>query len=560
MRIKRVEIPGFGCLADTKFDLPEDRAVLVLADNEHGKSTLASAIVAGLCGFPKRRPADEPVKPSEVFRPWNTKDYSVSLLLDAGGRNLVVERDFAAGRFQVRDAATNKDVSADFKEDLADSLLGLPREDFRRIAVISGKDVHRFESSVGLKSRLEALVEGTDRSNAEAAIAAIGDARYTLDDRSLKVETAQSRLSQQIADRQAEISRLDAAIDGLRQEMQEIEQLRQRKEELDRRIEDLDREYDSARNREIKEQVIAAKQFTAAGAAIAVLGFLLAAAFAAAGFAKAASPAAAAAGGLFLAVIGAVGLALALRSSRQTETLRRQMDTHRQDRGSTILSARPSWTIDSERQEAIRERDFVVRRLMELEKQIGAVLHNYRDRYPELLEECDRMCAELRKVERYQSALEAASNAMREVLDVIRRRWAEALNGLASGILPHLNPDYDTLLFDSNLDFTIRHVPGGRVLQKNEIDAFLSTGAKDQVYLAVRLACAQALSAGEPVPVILDDPFAYFDDERFESSLKCVVEQISPKQQVIVLSCHRNRHERLADSDWFKNRVEVVRL
>ena len=42
----------------------------------------------------------------------------------------------------------------------------------------------------------------------------------------------------------------------------------------------------------------------------------------------------------------------------------------------------------------------------------------------------------------------------------------------------------------------------------------------------------------EPMPVILDDAFAFYDDKRLESVIKWLSRQ---KKQVIILSCHRGK-------------------
>ncbi len=560
MLISRVDIAGFGCLENVSFDIPDEKVMLVLADNEHGKSTLAAAIIAGLCGFPKRKAAEEPIKQSEVFRPWHSDSYSVNLLLDAGGRKLVVERNFAASSFQVRDAATNTDVSAEFCEDLAESLLALLRDDFRRIAVITGKDVHRFESSVRLKSQLAALVEGEEESDAEAAIAALEGARYTLGGSSLKIETALKRLDEQIEQLRASMAGLDSQIERLRPQAEELEDLQKREAELTDRLSALDREYEAARARETDEELRSAKNSAAAGTVLAVLGFALAAAFAAAGFLKSLHSVLAAVISAAMAAVGAAGAVLASGGGRRRAAILAHVGDLRSGVVSADAEARPSLAVDSDRQSVRLELGRTTDRIKALEREVGAALEKYRAEYPKFQEECAGLQAEKRKAERYQAAIGTASRVLREAVETVRRRWASALNGVVSDILPHLNPEYDNLLFDSSLDFTIRRVSDGRILQKAEIDSNLSTGAKDQVYLAVRLACAQALSANEAVPVILDDAFVYFDDERFESAMRCVAERISREQQVIILSCHKSRHERLKACDWFRENVELHHL
>ena len=77
-----------------------------------------------------------------------------------------------------------------------------------------------------------------------------------------------------------------------------------------------------------------------------------------------------------------------------------------------------------------------------------------------------------------------------------------------------------------------RHIPAER----------LSRGTIEQIYFSVRMAAAETLSE-EPVPVILDDVFAFYDDKRLESVLKWLSRQ---KKQVIIFTCHKREEEMLS--------------
>lgn len=67
----------------------------------------------------------------------------------------------------------------------------------------------------------------------------------------------------------------------------------------------------------------------------------------------------------------------------------------------------------------------------------------------------------------------------------------------------------------------------------------LSSGARDQLYLALRLAvCKVLLRDQEPAPLILDDPFITFDEERQRRAM-LVLEHISRERQVILLLSKR---------------------
>jgi uncharacterized protein YhaN len=74
-------------------------------------------------------------------------------------------------------------------------------------------------------------------------------------------------------------------------------------------------------------------------------------------------------------------------------------------------------------------------------------------------------------------------------------------------------------------------------------DDNLSQGAIDQVYLVIRFALLSVICKDKNPPLIFDDPFVTIDESR-NSSVKSVLEEISSKYQVILLTCHKEF------SDW----------
>ena len=68
----------------------------------------------------------------------------------------------------------------------------------------------------------------------------------------------------------------------------------------------------------------------------------------------------------------------------------------------------------------------------------------------------------------------------------------------------------------------------------------LSSGTRDQLYLALRLAvCKVLLDQGdETVPIVLDDPFVNYDDRRAACGMK-LLREIARERQVILLTCRR---------------------
>lgn len=72
----------------------------------------------------------------------------------------------------------------------------------------------------------------------------------------------------------------------------------------------------------------------------------------------------------------------------------------------------------------------------------------------------------------------------------------------------------------------------------------LSGGTIEQLYLSLRLSMAKEIS-NENMPIILDEAFAYYDDERLESTLKFLINNFK-ENQIILFTC-TNREKEVLD-------------
>lgn len=68
----------------------------------------------------------------------------------------------------------------------------------------------------------------------------------------------------------------------------------------------------------------------------------------------------------------------------------------------------------------------------------------------------------------------------------------------------------------------------------------LSKGALDQLYLSLRLALVRLLSDhGEAVPMLLDDPFANYDDQRLRAAM-ALLKEVGDANQVLLFTCRED--------------------
>jgi len=73
----------------------------------------------------------------------------------------------------------------------------------------------------------------------------------------------------------------------------------------------------------------------------------------------------------------------------------------------------------------------------------------------------------------------------------------------------------------------------------------LSVGTIDQLYLSLRLAMLDEISK-EKVPIILDEAFAYYDNERLKNILNYLISEFSDRQ-IIILTCTKREKEILEE-------------
>lgn len=143
-------------------------------------------------------------------------------------------------------------------------------------------------------------------------------------------------------------------------------------------------------------------------------------------------------------------------------------------------------------------------------------------------------------------AIDLAIKALEESKEVIQKEYGEFLvSSIGKNINKLTQGRYSTVNVKNivNID-TIND-------ESKEISIEgLSGGTIDQFYFAWRLAVADLMSNKYNLPVIVDEPFAQYDDKRLEEAIK-ILGDISKDRQVIVFTCQRR------DIDILKNECNM---
>ncbi len=161
-----------------------------------------------------------------------------------------------------------------------------------------------------------------------------------------------------------------------------------------------------------------------------------------------------------------------------------------------------------------------------------------RERLKEIQERLEAADAGRQQNEAVQQEIEAVQLAISTIQSIAENyhvSFVPRLNRECSSILSSLTGGvYTSMSADDNLNIYIqsqgRHLPL----------YVLSRGTIEQVYLSLRLALVTCFWPDHSVPLLLDDSFALYDDERLEQTLLWLSQHYNG--QILLFTCH-NREE-----------------
>lgn len=142
----------------------------------------------------------------------------------------------------------------------------------------------------------------------------------------------------------------------------------------------------------------------------------------------------------------------------------------------------------------------------------------------------------LAELERQYDALGLAVETLRAAGAEIQNRFSPRLSRRATELMQFLTDGaYDELLLDK--DFAARAKRAGDLTGRETV--YLSEGAMNQLYLALRLAiCELALPEADPCPLVLDDALVNFDDARCNRALM-LLRELGRQRQILLFTCQQ---------------------
>lgn len=218
--------------------------------------------------------------------------------------------------------------------------------------------------------------------------------------------------------------------------------------------------------------------------------------------------------------------------NRSEETLRQQTE-----KISSLLEKQNSCSEVIEQQQRIQ---------WELEKKLEH-LSDCKDRAAAL----KHIISDNERIRQDITAIELAQETIQELSMSIRDSFGLYLNKTASDLIAGITGGrYASMSIDENLRAFLN--TSRKLVPLSQV----SSGTADQIYLALRLAAAKFIQGNEDrMPLIFDDSFVLYDEERLSSALKWL--PTAYQGQIIIFTCHTREEKLLKEAGVEHHYIEI---
>ena len=198
-------------------------------------------------------------------------------------------------------------------------------------------------------------------------------------------------------------------------------------------------------------------------------------------------------------------------------------------------------------QEELNNKNIELHKLELDQKNIEPKLDNLSKIEEELVNNKEKMSTLQKNNLSFILAKQVLENAYINMKNSVTPKFTEELSKNISNIT---NGKYNNIRFNDE-EGLIVEIENGDYIPASK----LSVGTIDQLYLSLRLSMIEDLSK-ESMPIILDETFAYFDDERLENVLKYIDDKFK-NHQVILLTCTKREKDILDKNLVLYNNCEL---
>lgn len=599
MIIREANIGKFGKLENQKYQFAPQINVIYGA-NESGKSTLMQFLKAMLFGLEKTR-VRKTLDTYNRYEPWDTPAYFYgSMMFETGQQQFLLERNFyyKEKRARLVNIRDGEELSVEYGD--LDMLLG-------NVSAAAYENTCCIGQEQLLPGRELGVLLEDERSN--LAQTGSGDfqlskALQELEQKRKNAEKTRKELEQQRLSyiHQLEVNQqvLERDIAGLKaqQEKQSTQQgtVQERVRALQQQMEPVQTAYQTVcrREQELKsavaqeqlkweqEEAEALQQKSGKNAGfsplllIGVAGLILAPVLRSAmdGFQKIAP-----ALNIICIILILAGLVSAYRKSREKKTAD-SGQKHRQSVNDSVQNHRKqdSWANDRANLQSVEREgrkaalDQQLQRVCQQKATLEEQLQKLKDQKKSLQLQAarqegsgDQLQSQIQEKEvELENLTEQVAELQQETLDEQHAREdrdalelaAETMSSLAARMSKTLEHTLDKEMSEilaqitGNVHEQLQVTDGQGIvlaeqLQKRTPEAY-SQGTMQQAYFSYRMAAGHMLMKEEPLPFLLDETFANYDEERLRQTLRWLAEQ---ENQIFLFTCRETEMRLLTEED-----------
>lgn len=575
-----MQINGFGNLENKVLEL-DDNVNILYGKNETGKSTLAGFIKGIFYGVNKNKAGNE-YSEFEKYRPWKNADFSGKLEFENEKESYTVFRDFNKNNCKVYDSDGN-DITSEFSKDksrgteVGSSCFGIDEETFENTLFITqGNTSMELQSQRNIIQKLTNMIqsgqEGVSLEKIKTKLQKkhldeIGNERTrnkpinVIEKEIIEKNQSRQRLlknRERKIELESELKKFEKQMQDTDNDIAQLNKILEIREKYISLLDDKERTYDltlKIRQKEKEEREAKSK----AKLKLYISLIVLATIFASAAliyfnhyvwcFAE-----------IVFAIFGIVSL-------KRTNTI--DLNTDELPDLAVIkeeLNKKENKELDKLVQKGIKQ-SFAERRAPELK----TLLSGYEKKKNDLVLEIHKIRIEenslkenIDKLSELEEQLVELNDCKEElmikskVINIAIRKLDEAYEELKQEVIPEMERNIKLMVektTDGKYGDVIYNNDEG-LLVENSIGEIipiskLSIGTVDQMYLGFRMGVLQKFGN---LPIILDESFAYYDDERLENTLKTLLKL---KRQIIIMTCSNRERDILEKLNEKYNYVEV---
>lgn len=584
MQIKKIQINGFGNLNNKEIELCSGLNI-INGKNESGKSTLVDFIKSMFYGINKNKAGSE-FSEFERFKPWRDTDFSGKIEYEHDGETYIVTREFSKNNCRIYDKEGN-DITNEFNKDKSRGAeiglihLGIDEDTFVSSSFIRqqgvkvendmqqtiiqkltniiqvGEEGLSYEKALGKLKKILLDEVGTDKTQNKPknlidkeVIEKESEKIHFINNRKKHEDIIEKRRI--LEERKLDLERnLNGAIPIYEVRKKYCKQLQEKREAINTAKKLLEKENIENEKRNKKRRRIT-------GIVIAILSTILAVVLTILNLYA------------YALLIGTLGIICAIIygkiKPRKENIFGNELDfdliqeeINKKER-QELEQFKNGETKINLFQEKIENLESLINNLGKNKQNYELEIHKL-----DIEEETIKMGVnrlneieeELSLAYEKKALIKKKEDILKFAIDVLEKSYAE----LKKEVIPNIeksikdavtnttNGKYSNIIYNDKEGLLVEN-DVGNIITINK----LSIGTIDQIYLGFRLAMINNLNKN--LPIIFDENFVYFDEERLENIMN-VLKKIAENSQIIILSCANREKVLLEKNDIRFNYIEI---